>query len=57
MKLECRRKVFLQRVAQSNTNYFRSKLETITSKRTREGRGKKQIAKIVINAKTRRFVS
>jgi hypothetical protein len=56
MKLECRRKLFLQRVAQS-TDYFRSKLETITSKRTREGRGKKQITKIVINAKTQRFVS
>jgi hypothetical protein len=37
-------------------DYFGSQRKTITSKRTREGRGKKQIAKIMIKAKTQRFV-
>jgi hypothetical protein len=52
MKLECGRKLFLLRVTQSITDYFGSQLKTIASKRTREERGKRQITKIVINAKT-----
>jgi hypothetical protein len=57
MKLECGRKLFLLRVTQSITDYFGSQLKTIASKRTREERGKRQITKIVINAKTWLFVS
>jgi hypothetical protein len=49
MKSECIREFFLLRVAQSIVGYFESQLGTIASKRTREERGKKQIAKIVIN--------
>jgi hypothetical protein len=56
MKSEYKREFFLQRVAQSNEDYFGSQLKMITSKITKEGRGKKQITKIVINAKTRRSV-
>jgi hypothetical protein len=52
MKSEYKREFFLQRVAQSSEDYFGSQLKMITSKRTKEGRGK-QITKIVINAKTR----
>jgi hypothetical protein len=57
MKSECGREFFLQRFTQSIVDYFGSQLETIASKRTREGKGKKQIARIVMSAKTRWFVS
>jgi hypothetical protein len=57
MKSKCEKVFFLLRVSQSIADYFGSQLETIARKRTRERIGKKQIKKIVINAKTRRFVS
>jgi hypothetical protein len=46
MKSECGREVLLDISFPINANNFGSQLKMIASKRTREGRGKKQIAKI-----------
>jgi hypothetical protein len=56
-EIRVRKKVLLARVTQSIVNYFiRSQLKMIANKRTRKGRGEKQITNNMVNVKTRRFV-